>query len=104
VSRRCCCEACIIFEDLFNRSDSSTLGGSWVNIQGTWEISSNECIETTGNGIVRTVRSHPHGAMSSYFTLSLTNIRCALPVGHILNMILLKFIIKWLIDSLSEEA
>lgn len=74
MGRRCCCEECIIFEDLFNRSDSSTLGASWANIGGSWTISSNECVETTGNGIVRTVRSHPHGAMSSYFTLSLTNI------------------------------
>lgn len=73
--RRCCCnEVCLILEDLFDRANSDSLGGSWVEIGGSWSIAGNACVESTGSGIIRTSKSHPHGAMSSYFTLSLTNI------------------------------
>lgn len=37
----CCCEACIQFSDLFDRSNSTDLGGDWTEVSGDAEISGN---------------------------------------------------------------
>lgn len=48
---RCCCEppSCVLFEDDFDRSDSSSVGSSWTELVGDWEIAGNEMsIDSTG--------------------------------------------------------
>ena len=37
-----CCEDCILFEDDFNRANSTTVGNGWTEVAGDWEIVSNE--------------------------------------------------------------
>lgn len=44
------------YSDDFNRADSSTLGGSWVEDSGDWEITSNAAEQGTAGGSYRKAR------------------------------------------------
>lgn len=60
MGRRCCCQrGCTIFEDDFNRSDSTSLGSGWEEVSGDWQIVSGELRELSGTGIVITTKEHP---------------------------------------------
>jgi len=55
--RRCCCVGCVIFEDDFNRADSTDIGSGWVEDSGDWEIDTNE-LKNTSPGLVYTTRTY----------------------------------------------
>ncbi len=42
-----CCGTCGIFEDGFNRADSTDIGSDWTETTGNWEVSSNKLIPDT---------------------------------------------------------
>lgn len=41
-SCNCCGDACVLFEDIFDRSDNTNLGGDWAELLEDWEISGNK--------------------------------------------------------------
>lgn len=67
---KCCCEAlpsCIIEQDDFNRSDSTSLGSKWVEKTGDWEILSNALIADTDGIVLTSARqTKPVGTKYNY--------------------------------------
>lgn len=64
VSGRNCCPECTIFDDNFNRTNSTDLGSGWEVITsevitGTWEIQSNTLACMASPGIVRATAATP---------------------------------------------
>lgn len=47
----CVCCGCTQFEDLFTRSDSTSIGTDWTEEAGSWEINGNELRTTSANSI-----------------------------------------------------
>jgi hypothetical protein len=52
----CCCKACEVLVDDFNRSDSTNIGGAWVEHSGDWEIDTNELAEDGTTGLIYTTK------------------------------------------------
>lgn len=74
--RRCCCKrGCDIVHDDFNRADSTTIGSSWVEESGEWEIDSNTLTETTGTGIIRTTKRHPANHPTGHYGVTFLNLQ-----------------------------
>lgn len=48
----CCCAECVIFEDGFDRDDSSSLGTNWTETSGEWEIVTNALEVDAGDSIL----------------------------------------------------
>lgn len=48
----CSCCDCLFFSDLFDRGDSTSLGGNWTEEVGDWEISGNALTVATTGAIV----------------------------------------------------
>jgi len=38
----CCCSGCWVFEDNFNRDQSTDIGGNWNEVEGDWGIIGSE--------------------------------------------------------------
>ena len=56
----CCCQAaCPIFQDDFNRADSTSLGANWTETAGSWEIVSNELTTASANAELTTASAVP---------------------------------------------
>ncbi len=55
----CCEDTCPIFEDDFNRADSTSLGADWTETAGAWEIVSNELTTASANAELTTAASVP---------------------------------------------
>lgn len=56
--------SCTIFEDTFDRTDSSDVGCEWDEIVGNWSIVSNALSVSTANAILTTEQTHPDGRLS----------------------------------------
>lgn len=68
---RCCCN-CEYFEDLFDRSDSTDLGGAWTEIDGDWEIAGGE-LTIAEEGIVRCHAINPVDPSNMVVRAKITN-------------------------------
>lgn len=56
----CCgCEGCQFLTDDFTRGDSTTVGGSWVEQSGDWEISSNRLIVSDSDALLNNTTAQP---------------------------------------------
>ena len=64
----CCCDeaivSCIIFEDDFNRIDSSNIGSNWLELVGDWEIISNKLVIDSTNASVQCQTEHSSSDMA----------------------------------------
>lgn len=70
---RCCCERpCIIFEDAFGRSDSTSIGSGWEETAGDSQIVGQELVIPPG-GSVTTSKRHPVNSQTGIVTVDLLN-------------------------------
>jgi hypothetical protein len=69
----CCC--CNIFDDDFDRSNTSDLTPDWDEVAGGWSIISNVLYASatgSGNKLLICEHDHPDGTCSAYVTVKLT--------------------------------
>ena len=63
----CCCASCLIGEDDFNRDDSDTLGGKWIEKTGDWDISGGTLVSTVDGVVLTTFRqARPRNTTYNY--------------------------------------
>lgn len=72
MTRRCCCGACLEFEDHFYREDSTNLGADWDEVDGDWEIKSNHLYQsgTPGSFVQTTKHVPPRSAGEMYLAIT----------------------------------
>jgi len=70
----CCARPCVIFEDDFERGDSTDLGGSWDEKVGDSEIDDNELL-IPASGLVIATKKHPLNTPTCQVTATLTNMQ-----------------------------
>ena len=75
MSRRCCCDRpCIIFEDDFNRANSTDLGSNLIEVAQNSDILSNT-LRIPANGILLGSKKHPINTPTGFASVELFNLQ-----------------------------
>lgn len=97
---RCCCGCKTVFTDLFNRGDSSDIGGGWNEVSGEWVISSNhlKCTSTSGRCIQDNIYSDMNVGYFIQAVISFEDFNY-IPLSYTTRTTLLKLLFNYVDES-----